>query len=98
MARRKGYEEDPVVFAAPAYRVSGYPGVAFWILGWETEPDEDTEWSGYESRTGNVVGIMVGDDRRHSIDPDDVIPLRRSEYCGGCGQVGCNCDGATDDD
>lgn len=83
--------------AAPEYpdavQVKGYRGIAFRILGWETEPDADTEWSGYEVRTGNLVARMVGDDRHHSVDPDDVVPLAREDYCGECGQVGCTHDG-----
>lgn len=89
--KRAGYEADREAFPAPAYRVRGYRGVAFWILGWETEPDEDTEWSGTEARTGRVVGVMVGDDRKFVIDPDDATPLDESEYCPGCGQIGCRC-------
>lgn len=68
-------------------------GIAFRVLGWETEPDEDTEWTGQEVRTGNVIAVMVGDDRRHSVDPEDLVPLARESYCGSCGQVGCTCDG-----
>jgi hypothetical protein len=84
-------EKDPAAFPAYAYKVKGWSGIAFWILGWETEPTEETEWSGMEDRTGNVIGIMVGDDRKHSIDPDDLTPLDEEGFCHGCGQIGCNC-------
>lgn len=91
--RRKNYEEAPE-FNADAYSVSGWgKGIAWYVLGWETEPDEDTEWSGYEVRTGNLICVMVGDDRHFAIDPDDVTPLAREEYCAECGQVGCCHDG-----
>jgi hypothetical protein len=68
-------------------------GIAFYALGWETEPDEDTHWSGIENRTGRVVVVMVGDDRHFAEDPEDLTPLDREAYCGECGQVGCAHDG-----
>jgi len=89
MARHPNYEEDPKRWRAPAYKVKGYNGVAWFVRGWETQPDEDTEWTGYETRTGRVVATMVGDDRRFTFDPDDLTPIRRRDYCGGCGQMGC---------
>jgi len=89
MAIKKHYEDAPE-FSANAYRVLGWDGVAFSVYGWETEPDEDTEWSGQEVRTGNLLCVMVGDDRPFSIDPDDVAPLADDEYCASCGQIGCS--------
>jgi hypothetical protein len=71
--RRDHYERDDQAFPAHAYSV-GRSGVAFHVLGWETEPDEDTEWTGQEQRTGRVVAVMVGDNRKHSVDPDDLTP------------------------
>lgn len=88
-----GHEADSETFIADAYSVRGYSGIAWYVLGWETEPDEDTEWSGMEERTGRVVAIMVGDDSKFSFDEDDVEPLEREDYCGECGQVGCTHDG-----
>jgi len=93
MRHGKHYDEDDERFNAPAYRVKGYGGIAWYVMGWETEPDEDTEWSGYEVRTGNVVCRMVGDDRDFTFEPNEVTPLRREEYCGECGQIGCVHDG-----
>lgn len=37
--------EDGIDFDAH-YVVKGWVRVAFFLLGWETESDEDTEWSG----------------------------------------------------
>jgi len=98
--RHPHYETDDETFNADAYTVKGYRGIAFYVLGWETEPDEDTEWSGHENRTGNVLAVMVGDDHRHKVDPEDLIPIDRKDYCGECGQMGCQHDGLdrTDDD
>lgn len=93
MRYRTNYDEDDKAFPANAYAVRGYRGIAFHVLGWETEPDEDTEWSGYEMRTGRVVVVMVGDDRRHAVDPEDVTALDDLAYCAVCGQVGCTHDG-----
>jgi len=71
------------------YRIAGYDGIAWHYLGDETAPDEDTEWSGYETPTGRVTMVMVGDDRRHSIDPSDCTALLDGDYCPSCGQIGC---------
>lgn len=85
---RTGYEDAPE-YPAEAYRARGHAGIAWRVLGWETEPDEDTEWSGYEVRTGRVLAHMVGDDRPFAFEPDEISPLKRSEYCSECGQLGC---------
>lgn len=87
------YETDDETFPADAYSVKGYRGIACYVLGWETEPDEDTSWSGCENRTGGIVCVMVGDDRRFTVDRGDITPLDRESYCGECGQVGCSHDG-----
>jgi hypothetical protein len=91
--RKPNYDEDDETFDAAAYTAKGYSGVAWYVLGWETQPDEDTEWSGLEERTGKVIAIMVGDDRRFTFDEDELTPLDESAYCGGCGQIGCTADG-----
>lgn len=46
-----------------------------------------------EVRTGKVVCVMVGDDRRFAFDPDDITPLDDLAYCASCGQIGCEHDG-----
>lgn len=95
MARRGRYhyDTDSPYHPDDAVRIKGHSGVAWYVLGWQTEPDEDTEWSGYENRTGQLVCCMVGDDAHWLIDPDDVQTLARGEYCGECGQIGCHRDG-----
>lgn len=93
MKRGPHYERDDETFSADAYQVAGWSGIAWYVLGWETTPDEDTEWSGCENRTGQVVCVMVGDDRKFTFDLEDVAPLERAAYCGECGQIGCTCDG-----
>jgi hypothetical protein len=89
---RRNYEHDEI-FSAAAYIAQGYRGIAWHVLGWETVPDEDTEWSGIEQRTGRVTAIMVGDDRHFTFGPDELTPIEREEYCGVCGQIGCCHDG-----
>ena len=72
------------------YRIDGWnEGIAWRVEGWETKPDEDTWWSGYEVHTGMVLAHMVGDDRTHVIDPVDLIKLTDGSYCPECGQIGC---------
>lgn len=56
-------------------RCSLWGGIAFYIV----EDDGD----------GNLVGVMVGDDKRHSLREEDCTVLDESEYCSECGQIGC---------
>jgi hypothetical protein len=94
MARGPEYERDDAAFPADAYTVAGWDArIAWYVRGWEVEPDENTEWTGIMERTGRVVVTMVGDDRRFAVEPEDVTPLDREDYCGICGQVGCSHDG-----
>ena len=37
--------------------------------------------------------VMVGDDRVHEVDPDDLIVIDDLDYCAECGQIGCQHDG-----
>lgn len=91
---RYHYETDEPDAYPDAVRIpSAGVAVAWHVLGWQTEPDEDTEWSGYETRTGRLVCVMVGDDAHHLYDPEDIKTLPREEYCGECGQMGCTHDG-----
>jgi hypothetical protein len=82
---------DPTGFDFDAhYRVSGYGGIAWYVLGYEMIRDEDYEWSGmeYENRE-RVRAVMVGDDRVFVFDVEDFEPLADDEYCRDCGQIGC---------
>ncbi len=72
-----------------AVRIKNNAQVAWRVLGWQTESDEDTVWTGIEERTGRLVCRMVGDDFDYLVDPDDIETLDREEYCGECGQIGC---------
>lgn len=47
---------------------------------WIDDPQERT-----------VIAVMVGDDRKHEIDVDDLTPLNDEDYCHECGQIGCQC-------
>lgn len=64
-SKRTNYERDDVTFPADAYSVRQYPGIAFWVRGWETQPGADTEWSGMEERTGRVIATMACADKFH---------------------------------
>jgi hypothetical protein len=88
---RRNYEKEKGEFPG-AYAVKGWgKGIAWRVLGWETEPDDDTEWTGIENRTGRIVAVMIGDDRHFSVDPDDVKAIEEGSYCPECGQIGCGC-------
>jgi len=58
---------------------------------WEEETPEG-EWVNDPDRQ-TVIAVMVGDDREHEVDLDDLIPLDDLDYCAECGQVGCCHDG-----
>jgi len=36
-----------------------------------------------------VRAVMVGDDRVHVVDVDDLTEISDEDYCPGCGQTGC---------
>lgn len=46
------------------------------------EPDEVVDESRYRA-------VMVGDDRVHEVDVEDLTLISPDDYCGGCGQIGC---------
>lgn len=94
--RRALYDEDPERFPEDVRyreRRKGAAAVAWTVLGWECETDEDTAWSGCVNRTNTVLAIMVGDDTIHRFEAYDLIPIAREAYCGSCGQIGCCADG-----
>lgn len=95
--------EDGVDFDA-AYRVDGYSGVAWRLLGWAQEDipvltygeDEDgnEEWLDFGERELAddpycVVAVMIGDDRRFTFDRDEIHVIPEDGFCHGCGQTGC---------
>ena len=43
--------------------------------------------------SGRVRAVMVGDDREHIVDTDDLTEITEDDYCSGCGQTGCFADG-----
>jgi hypothetical protein len=90
---KTNYEIDRGTFSAEAYKVEDYPHIAFRVRGWEVRPDGDTEWDGIEKRTGRVIVVMIGDDRKFAVDPADVEPIPDLDYCNECGQMGCAHDG-----
>lgn len=84
------YPVQPLLDMDARYSVDGYGGIAFYLRGYVMERDEDYEWSGieYENRE-QVRAVMVGDDREHIVDVDDLTELDEDDYCPSCGQIGC---------
>jgi hypothetical protein len=39
--------------------------------------------------SGMVYAVMVGDNVKHLVDPDDLIEISDDDYCSNCGQIGC---------
>ena len=69
-------------------------GIAFYLLGPVMVRDEDYEWSGMEYEHGSLFrAVMVGDDKVHEVEIDDLVLLDEDAYCSECGQVGCTADG-----
>lgn len=101
---KRAYERDDSAFPADAYHVAGHGGIAWRVLGWETQLQEiyhagdtaggEDDFYEYEQmRTGDVVCVMVGDDAHWVFDPSDLTSLDGLEYCHVCGQIGCGHDG-----
>ena len=85
------------------YAVKGWHGIAFYLIGYayEEEPIMFTDEDGNESNdwTGDfekiyhhhkVIAVMVGDNRRHIVDVDDLTKIGADDYCSVCGQIGCH--------
>jgi len=80
-----------------AFYISGFPELwesyTAWVEDEDGEHEEDTgegEWVEQDEACGRVLVVMVGDDRTHEVDLEDLAPLAEGEYCGSCGQVGCS--------
>ena len=81
---------EEVVKAAKSglrFAVESYPGIAFYFHSREVSIEfyED----GCYDETGFANMVMVGDDRIHVIDPDEISTIRDDQYCSECGQIGC---------
>lgn len=37
----------------------------------------------------HAVVVMVGDDRRHTVDVSELTPIPENGFCPECGQIGC---------
>ena len=76
------------------YRVDGWGrGIAFYLLGYVTERDEDYDWTGLETEgRSRVRAVMVGDDAVHIVDVEDLHVIPEDGFCRGCGQIGCGCE------
>jgi hypothetical protein len=81
-------------------KVRGFSGVACRVAGPQMEPDpsewyddEIGEWvydyEPGEHETGRIIVVMVGDDHRHVVDPEDCTPISDHDFCRDCGQTGC---------
>lgn len=78
-------------YSAGAYRVDGWSGIAWSVLGRETVDTQETEWTGYQENTENLVCRMIGDDRLFIFHEDDVHEIAPDSFCRECGQIGCTC-------
>lgn len=89
-----------------AYTHPSFRGVALAFVGYATnrvpiqyltEDEEgnevwaDSDESEEEEDTDRAVVVMIGDDRHHTVDAEDLTELAEDAYCPGCGQTGCHC-------
>lgn len=76
------------------FTVEGYRGIAFYFAG-EQKETVYSDWGDPVdyTETGMVYMVMVGDDCKHIIDPEDVTVISDDDYCHECGQIGCKADG-----
>lgn len=81
-----------------AFRIDGFP--ERWEPYTALVPSEDGEelvevdtgegeWVEQDESCGRVIVVMIGDDRRHEVDIEDLSPLADNEVCDSCGQIGC---------
>jgi len=83
------------------YTVDGYRGIAFYLIGFATETVETETVDEIDGETvyfydhetvedrGFVRAVMVGDDREHIVDVDDLTMIADEDFCQECGQTGC---------
>lgn len=69
-------------------------GIEEWIFigNDDDDHDDDNNWDlqiDWVTDETRVYVIMVGDDKRHLVEVDDLVKLDESEYCPECGQIGC---------
>ena len=73
--------------------VDRHGGVAWYIQGHAVEYEYDNQYEDVEpleiEMPDRFVCVMVGDDREHEFDVDDLTHLDEDGYCPGCGQTGC---------
>jgi hypothetical protein len=95
--------EQIIANQGAAYSVAGYSGVAWRFAGveigrqpvWEcdefcNQAYDDCCWEDdLEFRTGRVLMVMIGDDRKFTFDPEDCTVIDEEAYCPECGQIGC---------
>jgi len=58
----------------------------------EIDDIEEGEWVD-DAQSGRVLVVMVGDDKKHEVDVEDLTPIDDLDYCLSCGQIGCTHDG-----
>lgn len=81
------YNEDAKIYKCPREECAEYFDAPL-------EYEEDTGDGEFVNDIGGVLlVVMVGDDKRHKVDSDDLILLDELAYCLECGQVGCQQDG-----
>ena len=83
------------------YAVEGYRGIAFYLLGFTTETVETETVDEIDGETlyfydhetvedrGFIRAVMVGDDREHIVDVDDLTMIADEDFCPECGAIGC---------
>lgn len=68
-----------------------------WIYCGEGDEDDEANYLYNEPEEiedrSRARMVMVGDDRVHLIDVEDLTVIGEDDYCHECGQIGCTADG-----
>ena len=86
-------EVEPEIDFEAHYRVKGYEGIAWFLRGYkiEQEHNEFGEFDEVVDRS-RIVATMVGDDRKFIFGSDEIEKIKETDFCRGCGQIGCHCE------
>lgn len=73
------------------YRIDGYDGIAFRLLGFNESYYYDSDLGEYyeDIDVDNVRAVMIGDNRVFIEPVEDLHKLDEGTYCNICGQIGC---------
>lgn len=84
-------------WAGIAFFIWGFPKRWEPYVGFELDEDgeevevelDEGEWVEQDETCGRVLVVMVGDDKKHEVDVEDLTQIEEEDFCPSCGQIGC---------